>query len=722
MTFSHGAYWKKHKKSEKVPIMKELQVHKRLDFVTDHMYAARDRALQVLDELTEELSGSSLAYQSFCSCLHAMFEHEYDAAIESAYQSLQHAHRDGVTYIIVQAHMALGFMHDNRKVYDCAFEHYSAVLTYTESPRALNNIGNLYMLLDRCETAYGYFLRAEKSIDEAHPRVASIIYANMAECDCAAGRLDEAQEHLSRSQAYNSLYRETTPAFIHNIRALIEMKKGQHRSALKILEQAVAQIDQEGMLRYFLDVLRWTAQCHLQLGELEAALEKYLKIEELRIRYSYGLRVLSDIENLIDLYTRLGRDEEVCELYREYRSCVQEHVQARKAQNLENIQAQIRMQESREREERYAQLYHSTKVTSEIGREILSVDTSSEVLLNVRRRLSELFPVDRIAIGILDEYTGELEYQWESSRSQPANPVSIPLEQLSLEYQVIMQCLPVSVDLDEQHLELYRAGAYQDLYEDTASVLICPLHIEGSVLGLIGIHSFSAKTFTRYETELLSTVASFIAAVMKKWRHSSRLLMENRELERKTRTDALTGIGNRFAMEQRFRQLVHDHQGPVTLVMIDIDEFKGYNDRFGHEQGDSCLRFTAEVLSQHLDSRGNRLFRYGGDEFIAILIDQDSSEAARLLDEVCRDVEHRSAEGLRDTSAVTCSIGWHFSEDVSDMKDILHAYRMADAALYAAKAEGRNRVVASTRSACSDSLTSSSEPAHCLLQSFEDRV
>ncbi len=678
--------------------MTELHVHKRLEFVTDHMYISPGRSRRVLDELVEDLARCSPAYESYRRCLLAMFEYDYDSAITLAYQALEQGHRDESMFIIIHAHMALGFIFDNRKIHDRAFEHYSAVLMYTNSPRALNNIGNLYMLLDRWDTAYGYFLQAEAIIEQAHPRVASIIYANMAECECSAGRIDDAQKHLKRAEEYNSLYRDTTPAFIYNIQALIEMKNDQYPNALNILEQAESRIEQEGMLRYFLDVLRWSAQCHMHVGDHEAAVEKYLKIEELRVKYSNGLRVLSDIESLIDLYTILGRDGEIPKLYVEYRTSVQGHVQERKRQNLENIQAQIRMQESREREERYAQLYTSTKLISEIGREILSTATSGEVLIELRRRLSELFQVDRIAIGIIDGTTGRLDYQWESSGSVSAELVSIFLNPGDLEHQVIGQCVPVAADLDETLLMIYRTGAYQDIYEETTSVLLCPLHINGTVLGVIGVHSFSVQTFTRYEIEMITTVASFIAAAKQNWNRSSKLLMENRELERKTRMDVLTGIGNRFAMERRFSVLAGEQHASVIVAMIDIDDFKEYNDRFGHEQGDVCLRYVTDILASYLDCRGHRLFRYGGDEFLAVLVDLEFSAVRSLLDEVCLAVHRRTGEGLPESSAVTCSIGWHFSEDISDMKDILHAYRMADAALYDAKAQGRNRAAASTDS------------------------
>jgi diguanylate cyclase (GGDEF)-like protein len=660
------------------------------------MYISLDKSRQVLDELSEDLSRCTPAYQSYGKCLHAMLDYDYDSAITFAYQALQQGHRTESTYIIIQAHIALGFIFDNQKIYNFAFEHYSAALKYTNSPRVLNNLGNLYMLLNQSDTAFEYFLRAKTVIEEAHPRVASIIYANIAECDCIAGRIDKAEKHLKISEEYNSLYRDTTPAFIYNIQALIEMKKEHYQKALNILELAESKIEQEGMLRYFLDILRWTAQCHILLNNPEAAVEKYLKIEELRIKYSYGLRVLSDIEALIDLYTVLGRKADILKLYKEYRTSVQEHEQERKQQKLENIQAQIRMQESHKREERYAQLYNSTKIISEIGREILSTDTSGEVLIEVRKRLSELFNVDRIVIGIFDEYTGQIDYQWECSGALPVAPVSIPLTQGNLEYQVIRQCVPVAAILDEKLLKIYREVEYQGIYEDTISLIMCPLHINNTVLGMISIHTFSTQTFTKYEIEMITTIASFIAATMQNWKKSNKLLMENRELDRKTKTDTLTGIGNRFAMEQRFNEIVDNHNTSVTMVMIDVDNFKLYNDRFGHDQGDACLKYVANVLFQYLNYQGNRLFRYGGDEFMAVLVGLDISDIGNLLDEVCRTVNLKSREELRDTSVVTCSIGWHFSENISGRDAMLQALRQADAALYMAKAKGRNRSTSST--------------------------
>ncbi|WPC03809.1 diguanylate cyclase [Pseudomonas benzenivorans] len=160
--------------------------------------------------------------------------------------------------------------------------------------------------------------------------------------------------------------------------------------------------------------------------------------------------------------------------------------------------------------------------------------------------------------------------------------------------------------------------------------------------------------------------------------------------------DGLTGIANRRQFEERleleFRRCRRSGS-PLALLMIDVDFFKPYNDRYGHQAGDECLRQLASLLRASMSRPGDLVARYGGEEFVFLLPETDEAGARviaqRLVDAVRRlNLEHLDSHVA---PVVTISIGVAvLGADSSDSCEALIA--LADAQLYRAKKQGRGRV------------------------------
>ncbi|GEP08974.1 sensor domain-containing diguanylate cyclase [Methylobacterium gnaphalii] len=161
------------------------------------------------------------------------------------------------------------------------------------------------------------------------------------------------------------------------------------------------------------------------------------------------------------------------------------------------------------------------------------------------------------------------------------------------------------------------------------------------------------------------------------------------ELARLSRTDPLTGLANRRSFEDALDAAGKDARRtglPVSLLIVDADHFKRYNDRYGHAVGDEVLKELAQRLSACVHRPNDMAFRIGGEEFMLLLPATDAIGALRVADAV-----HEQMQGLTLPSAgigrgaVTVSIGVASGIDDPDL------FRRADAALYEAKATGRNR-------------------------------
>ena len=155
--------------------------------------------------------------------------------------------------------------------------------------------------------------------------------------------------------------------------------------------------------------------------------------------------------------------------------------------------------------------------------------------------------------------------------------------------------------------------------------------------------------------------------------------------------DALTGVYNRRALEETMERI--PARTPLALLMLDLDFFKNYNDRFGHQAGDAALKAVAQATQKALLRDSDRIFRYGGEEFTIILAGAGQysamTVAQRILEEVAAlDLVHPDSR----TGKLTVSIGIahrSFGEDA----DICEVLTHADQALYEAKTSGRNRIV-----------------------------
>ena len=170
----------------------------------------------------------------------------------------------------------------------------------------------------------------------------------------------------------------------------------------------------------------------------------------------------------------------------------------------------------------------------------------------------------------------------------------------------------------------------------------------------------------------------------------------NRRLHEFSLRDGLTGVHNRRYLDETLAHAVaqsRERKAPIALLMIDIDHFKRINDTHGHLAGDDCLRAVAEVLRRHVREGDDFVARYGGEEFVVLLPGAQREDAARRAEILRKEVESLRVDGHGETILLTISLGLAVMDggDLHSGADKL--IRAADAALYRAKREGRNRLV-----------------------------
>ena len=246
---------------------------------------------------------------------------------------------------------------------------------------------------------------------------------------------------------------------------------------------------------------------------------------------------------------------------------------------------------------------------------------------------------------------------------------------------------------------------YLAVNSSTVAELVVPIRWRGGILGVLNLEADSAQVFTPENQTVFQTFADQVAGAIRMAsinqeleEANDRLREANHRLERLSQLDALTGIANRRAFDEA---LAHEWRRccrartPLALVMIDIDCFKAYNDHFGHQKGDRCLRAIARALQEGVQRAGDFVARYGGEEFALLLPGLDAEHAAALAETARARVEALARPHPTSPVAPVVTISAGVASRVPRKNTAPRALlAAADRALYAAKRGGRNRVAA----------------------------
>jgi diguanylate cyclase (GGDEF)-like protein len=329
------------------------------------------------------------------------------------------------------------------------------------------------------------------------------------------------------------------------------------------------------------------------------------------------------------------------------------------------------------------QLHGSLQVAQAIGR-IVTTQTDEDDAAAIGQRfltlVQNLVPAQTARIWIIDSEKGVLT----PCAILTAGRVSVG-EQARLGEGIIGNAAT------HTHPRLI-ADAAQDLWkardEDaTGSWLLYPIRAKGHLMAVGQWVRPLGQVFTQEEIVRLDTIVPSVAMALENLhiRETMHVLAS---------TDGLTGLWNHRRMKEILREEVRRssrYHHPISILMMDVDSFKSFNDTYGHPQGDQLLKNVADVLTSVVRTT-DFVGRYGGEEFIIVLPETAQHDACKLAERVRKAVETNAVVMIADQPVSrTLSIGVAtFPEDALNAPDLV---QRADEALYKAKRTGKNRVI-----------------------------
>jgi len=221
------------------------------------------------------------------------------------------------------------------------------------------------------------------------------------------------------------------------------------------------------------------------------------------------------------------------------------------------------------------------------------------------------------------------------------------------------------------------------------SLVAVPLVMGGDVIGMLTAQSYEPAEYGEDDLNLLEMLGATAAIAIK----NAQLLAE---VEHMAKTDSLTGMLNRRAFDEK---LVYEisrsnrYNYCLSLLIIDVDDFKQFNDKFGHSLGDEHLKSISSLILQSV-RQPDMVARIGGEEFAVILPHTTKQGSVKLAERIRKAVENEFIQGEYPGSTVSIGTAT-YPDDATTIKEL---YIAADDAMFAAKEVGKNRVISAKRS------------------------
>jgi diguanylate cyclase (GGDEF)-like protein len=309
---------------------------------------------------------------------------------------------------------------------------------------------------------------------------------------------------------------------------------------------------------------------------------------------------------------------------------------------------------------------HSQRELLRVTERILTNLDPAAVIAEIADSLAGLIPVDTLGVYV----------------HEPQHGVLSPLLARGVGADTFMdRRLPDTGGVASEVLATGEARSVSRGGEDPAALIIAPLRGREHVLGILHLKRLGADV--RFEPREFDLVRLFAAHVSIALQNA----LAHRAMELRAQTDALTGLRNHGTFREDLEAAVIRNE-PFSLLMLDLDEFKAYNDKRGHEAGNVLLKAIGVAIGGAC-RQSDLVYRYGGDEFCVILPRTLLPGAIDVAERVRRAVSEVPGVGRR-RSGVRCSVGVAtFPDDSTDRAELLMA---ADRALYAAKRAGRDRI------------------------------
>lgn len=630
--------------------------------------------------------------------------------------------------------------------FERALEYYWKVINVEEKYKlnlstgsAYSNIAIIYLSLNDYQKAYEYFslvIHLLESSPPDQPRLQSkklFAYSYIIQTLCELGKIEEIPPILEKmDQIDHSYISDSTHYSYHAVQMVYYFYAGSYDRAKEEYDKARSFIQEENQVLKGSLLNDFLVLCErFELSE-DFYKEHLLEVENIE-RSGAAFVHVQLYFYLRKYYERIcdfERYEEVTEKYIEYLEQNKEDTRIRQLSSIrmveyfvrdeicdtdvssKNKELQLIANEAIRHKNTLQSTYQRLEMINELGKKLTSSLNIDEVVDLIYKHFKKNIPVDTFILMVAEPEYDQLRtviyYEGEETRPDFHIAFNDPNSLFAECYR--NNRLVCSVDLENDPQFEGRKLVRRRGETKSNSALFLPLNLRNRVIGACSIQHQEKYVYTESHIAFLQALTPYLAIALnnavRSWtlekeiqshRQAQQDLREaNKQLNRLSSMDSLTQINNRRAFEKKIMEMIYrskEQDELITVFMIDIDNFKLYNDTYGHLEGDEALKQVALKVRQHMDEINGISARFGGEEFIGACMGLDAEQSEKLADRIRQDVYDLAIENrLAPNKNLSISIGVAVAQslDISQKSDIM---RWADASLYHAKHTGRNRVI-----------------------------
>ena len=346
--------------------------------------------------------------------------------------------------------------------------------------------------------------------------------------------------------------------------------------------------------------------------------------------------------------------------------------------------------ERKKREDEISESLHAQQLLYDIGIMLTSSDQEEDMLSTIIQYAMKLTNTPAGSIALYNEALGQMEMVASRGFSKEfTKRTKWKVQKGGVSDHILNQGTTVSISDINNQIEIERPNIDT---EGIKSLLATPLIAERKTMGILYVDDFKKREFSKKDESIIALLATQAAAAIEKLQ----ILEKTRRL---AITDELTSLYN----HRHFVNLLQDelkrakrYKRSLSVMLIDIDHFKHYNDTNGHLKGNDALKECSIVMLETIRNL-DILARYGGEEFAVILPEANRQEVQGCAERIREAIEKRTFcnESAQPLGKLTVSIGYAtFPDDAKIERSLINR---ADIALYKAKDGGRNRVIGYTK-------------------------
>lgn len=344
---------------------------------------------------------------------------------------------------------------------------------------------------------------------------------------------------------------------------------------------------------------------------------------------------------------------------------------------------------------------------TEIGQYIATTPDLTASLTEILTKINTILPTFEFGIALYDKKTHDLDYRYFVDINGLVPQLTINCEKYKtvgtyvIKHRATVHLNTVTDDALAPFVDNEQRKQNDMVVRKNSpavhSVILTPIILKDDVLGLLSVQHNAANQYHEHHRHLIEHLASFIAVSLENQKQRQRLEDANKTLDRLSKTEPLTGLYNRYQLDYITPKLIEqalNQNTHIAVLMLDLDEYKAYNDTYGHIAGDDALKVISRLIKNSFNHTNDYLFRYGGDEFLIISFDQSSDV---IENKICRLRNLLYQANIlnpksRYSDRLSLSIGGINTQlsQASSIESFSQLCHIADKQLYKVKEAGRN--------------------------------